>query len=61
MFLPMNSPSILAIPFILIETLGFLIRPISLGVRLVANLAAGHLLLTLGSGFIFFYCLVKLF
>lgn len=54
MFLPNDTPSILIIPFVLIETLGFLIRPISLGVRLVANLAAGHLLLALGSGFVYF-------
>lgn len=54
MFLPYNTPNLLIVPFVLIETLGFLIRPISLGVRLVANLAAGHLLLALGSNFIYF-------
>ena len=54
MFLPNNTPNLLVVPFILIETLGYMIRPISLGVRLVANLAAGHLLLSLGSSFIYF-------
>jgi len=54
MFLPYNTHNILAIPFILIESLGYCVRPISLGVRLAANLAAGHLLLALGSSFIYF-------
>ena len=54
MFLPFNSPASLVVPFILIETLGYLVRPISLGVRLAANLAAGRLLLALGSSFIYF-------
>jgi len=57
MFLPSNSPLALAIPLILIEISSFLIKPISLGLRLAANLAAGHLLLALGSSFIhFLFC-----
>ena len=54
MFLPHNTPSLLVIPFVLIESLGYIVRPVSLGVRLVANLAAGRLLLALGSSFIYF-------
>jgi len=54
MFLPHNTPSLLVIPFVLIESLGYIVRPMSLGIRLVANLAAGHLLLSLGSSFIYF-------
>lgn len=44
---PQGTPSIL-IPFIVcIETIRNLIRPITLAVRLTANIIAGHLLLTL--------------
>lgn len=54
MFLPQNSPLALAIPLILIETVSYLIRPLSLGIRLAANITAGHLLLNLGSSFLYF-------
>lgn len=50
--MPKGSPFIL-IPFIvLIETVRALIRPLTLSVRLMANIVAGHLLLRLvGGGF----------
>nr|ART65588.1 ATP synthase F0 subunit 6 [Lamprigera yunnana] len=44
---PMNTPMIL-IPFMVcIETISNLIRPMTLAVRLTANMIAGHLILTL--------------
>nr|ALK26870.1 ATP synthase F0 subunit 6 [Protobothrops mucrosquamatus] len=47
--LPEGSPTPL-IPFmVLIETVSLLMRPIALGVRLTANITAGHLLMTMVS------------
>nr|YP_010251445.1 ATP synthase F0 subunit 6 [Myanophis thanlyinensis]QTW91660.1 ATP synthase F0 subunit 6 [Myanophis thanlyinensis] len=47
--LPEGSPTPL-IPFmIMIETVSLLMRPIALGVRLTANITAGHLLMTMVS------------
>nr|QBZ38164.1 ATP synthase F0 subunit 6 [Purohita sinica] len=45
--LPLNTPLLIAPFMILIESLSNLIRPISLSVRLSANMIAGHLLMTL--------------
>nr|YP_010126140.1 ATP synthase F0 subunit 6 [Lycorma meliae]QPN53393.1 ATP synthase F0 subunit 6 [Lycorma meliae] len=45
--LPSGTPSAISPMMILIETTGNLIRPISLAVRLTANMIAGHLLMTL--------------
>ena len=54
MFLPKNVPLVLAIPLIFIELTSYFVRPLSLGIRLAANLTAGHLLLALGGGFFYF-------
>nr|UAT98543.1 ATP synthase F0 subunit 6 [Neoalcathous huangshanana] len=45
--LPSGTPMMISPMMIMIETIGNVIRPISLSVRLTANMIAGHLLMTL--------------
>nr|ALO64672.1 ATP synthase F0 subunit 6 [Lasioglossum fulvicorne] len=45
--LPMNTPNMLMIFMIMIETISNFIRPWTLAIRLSANMLAGHLLLSL--------------
>nr|QBZ38151.1 ATP synthase F0 subunit 6 [Matsumuramata muiri] len=45
--LPTNTPPMIAPFMVLVESLSNLIRPISLSVRLTANMIAGHLMMTL--------------
>nr|YP_009510279.1 ATP synthase F0 subunit 6 [Vespa affinis]BBD17837.1 ATP synthase F0 subunit 6 [Vespa affinis] len=44
---PLNTPSLLMMFMVLIETISNIIRPITLSIRLSANMIAGHLLLCL--------------
>nr|QTC32048.1 ATP synthase F0 subunit 6 [Nisia fuliginosa] len=45
--IPLGTPSMLMPFMVMIETIGMFIRPISLSVRLSANLIAGHLIMIL--------------
>jgi F-type H+-transporting ATPase subunit a len=50
-FCPAGVPSYLVPFFLVIESMSFLFRPISLGVRLFANMVAGHIMIKVISGF----------
>lgn len=52
MFLPSGVPLAMAPVIFVIELFSFLIRPVTLSVRLFANLVAGHVLLKVVAGFI---------
>nr|UOX27623.1 ATP synthase F0 subunit 6 [Nippolachnus piri] len=45
--IPLNTPMMLAPLMTIIETMSIFIRPLSLSIRLTANMIAGHLLMTL--------------
>ena len=50
--LPSGTPMWLAPLMIVIETIAFLSRPISLAIRLFANMTAGHVILKVFAGFV---------
>jgi len=53
LFVPQGCPLALVPSLVIIETLSFIARNISLGLRLAANMLAGHMLLFILSGFTF--------
>jgi len=52
LFVPRGVPSYILPLVVFIEVLSFLSRPISLSVRLFANMLAGHITLVVFAGFI---------
>ncbi|MEM9169084.1 MAG: F0F1 ATP synthase subunit A [Pseudomonadota bacterium] len=52
MFLPSGLPVAIAPLLLVIEIISFISRPISLGIRLFANMTAGHVILKVFAGFI---------
>ena len=52
LFMPPGTPLVLAPLIVLIEVFSFLVRPVTLSVRLFANMTAGHILLKVFAGFI---------
>lgn len=60
-FIPSDAPTIL-VPFItVIEVLSFFIRPLSLSIRLFANMLAGHVLLFIMSSFLLAFLNLNIF
>jgi F-type H+-transporting ATPase subunit a len=55
---PVRCPSLIIRILVLIEIIGYFIRPLALCIRLIANIVAGHLLISLlgdlGLGFLVF-------
>jgi F-type H+-transporting ATPase subunit a len=52
LFVPSGVPGWLIAPLVVIEVISFLSRPISLSVRLFANMLAGHIALKIFAGFV---------
>ena len=50
-FLPAGTPLYLAPVLVVIETISYLFRPITLGVRIFANILAGHIMIKLFADF----------
>lgn len=51
-FLPSGTPPLMAPMMIIIELLSFVSRPVSLAIRLAANMMAGHIMMKIVAGFV---------
>lgn len=60
-FLPQRSPIVLSVLLVWIEILSWICRPLALGIRLMANITARHLLIFLCGSGVFFSRSVFLF
>lgn len=52
LFVPANTPPVLLLLIVPIEFISFLSRPLTLSIRLFANMTAGHILLKVFAGFV---------
>jgi len=52
-FLPHGTPAMLVPLLIVIETISYMARSFSLGIRLLANIMAGHILMAILSSFLY--------
>lgn len=59
LFIPANSDTLLALLLVPIELVSYVVRPISLGVRLFVNIMSGHTLIKVIIGFSWTILLVK--
>jgi len=50
MFMPTGAPMVLAPFLVIVEIVSYIAKAITLGVRLVANITAGHLLFAIIAG-----------
>ncbi|ONH70675.1 ATP synthase subunit a [Saccharomyces cerevisiae] len=61
LFVPAGTPLPLVPLLVIIETLSYIARAISLGLRLGSNILAGHLLMVILAGLLFNFMLINLF
>lgn len=61
LFVPAGTPLPLVPLLVIIETLSYFARAISLGLRLGSNILAGHLLMVILAGLLFNFMLINLF
>ena len=52
LFVPSGIPKAMILPMVVIEFFSFIIRPLSLSIRLFANMLAGHILLQVFAGMV---------
>jgi ATP synthase subunit 6 len=61
LFVPKNVPALLVPFLVVLEIISYMIRPLSLSIRLFANMLAGHILMHILLSFNFFMLKKKLF
>jgi F-type H+-transporting ATPase subunit a len=61
LFVPSGIPVFMAPPFFVIELFAYLVRPVSLSLRLAANMTAGHIVMKVIAGFVTMFPVFALF